>query len=92
MPTLTRGLKGGYRHKEITDGRGQVKQTQGSKRTHETSDTAQLVEVVRDADEGKGEEHAAIPCIAVFTQHVEHLGSVLVPGDDTAIGSFTEKV
>lgn len=50
------------------------------------------MKIVRDADKGEDEEHVAVTGVAVFTQHVQHLGGVLVSGHDTSVGTFSQKV
>ena len=50
------------------------------------------MEIVRDANERQEEEHIAVACVAVLPQDVQHLGSILIPGDDAAVRAFSEKV
>lgn len=81
-----------YRDEKVADGRGEVQKPARAEGVHELRDASELVEVVGDADKGEDEEAVGFACVAVLAEDVEHLGGVIVAGNDRAVGAFLEEV
>lgn len=81
-----------YRDEEVADGRGEVQKPARAEGVHELRDAAELVEVVGDADEGEYKQAVGLTGVAVLAEDVEHLGGIIVTGNDRAVGALLEEV
>ena len=81
-----------YWHEKVAHGRCEIQKPLGAEGRHQAGNAAQFMEVVRDADKGENQQHAAIAGIAVLAKDVQHLGRVLIPGHNTPVRALPQEI
>lgn len=50
------------------------------------------MQVVRDAEEGDGQQHVVVAGVVIFAKDLEHFAGVRVAGNDRAVGPLPKEI